>query len=551
MAVRAEALAERRFSPGGPSDALRRLAREAPTRLPRRRGHRRMRARRGPWADLRRTLRETARNDGEVMRLGRLKRRARPRKMLLLIDVSGSMKARSEDNLRLAHTLVQATPNVEVFTFGTRLTRVTRALRLKRREQALAAAAHLVSDWDGGTRIGDALQAFFAVPRFGGYARGAAVVILSDGLERGDLSALRDAVAKLSRRAWRLSWLTPLATGAGFVPQTEALIAIRRFVDDMADGGSNAAVVAHVLVAPTKESRVTGIVDAHHHIWRQADLPWLTGPMQPRIFGPYEPIRRDYPIAEYLDDLAGNGVVKSVYVQTNWANERFEDETAWVQRTAEETGWPHAIVAYADFSADDVRPQLDRLKRYSLVRGVRMQLHWHENPLYRFAARADLCADPAIRRNVARLADYGWSFDLQVFAPQMPDAAGLAEACPDVTFVLQHAGMLEDLSPAGRAAWRAGMARLATVRTLSQSSPGSVHSSIATTPHISPLSLPKRLRSSAPIAACSARIFRSRSCGPTIASLVAGLSRRHEIPSPRHRDAILRDTAMRVYRLAP
>jgi uncharacterized protein with von Willebrand factor type A (vWA) domain len=247
MAVRAEALAERRFGRGGPSDALRRLAREAPTRLPRRRGHRRMRARRGPWADLRRTLRESARNDGEVMRLGRLKRRPRARKMLLLIDVSGSMKARSEDNLRLAHALMQAAPNVEVFTFGTRLTRLTRALRLKRREQALAAAAHLVSDWDGGTRIGDALQAFLAVPRFGGYARGAAVVILSDGLERGDLSNLREAVAKLSRRAWRLSWLTPLAVGAGFVPQTEALIAIRGFVDDMASGGSCAAVVAHLL----------------------------------------------------------------------------------------------------------------------------------------------------------------------------------------------------------------------------------------------------------------------------------------------------------------
>jgi len=247
MAVRAEALVERRFGQGGPNDALRRLAREAATRLPRRRGHRRMRARRGPWADLRRTLRESVRNDGEVMRLGRLKRSARPRKMLLLIDVSGSMKACSEDNLRLAHTLVHATPNIEVFTFGTRLTRVTRALRLKRREQALAAAAHLVSDWDGGTRIGDALQAFLAVPRFCGYARGAAVIILSDGLERGDLSALRDAIANLSRRAWRLSWLTPLAAGSGFVPQTEALIAIRRFVDDMVDGGSSAEVVEHVL----------------------------------------------------------------------------------------------------------------------------------------------------------------------------------------------------------------------------------------------------------------------------------------------------------------
>lgn len=246
-AARAEALVERRFAQDTISDALRRLSREAPARLPRRRGHRRMRARRGPWADLRRTLRDSVRNDGEVLRLGRLKRRARPRKVLLLIDVSGSMKGRTEDNMKLAHALLQSAPNVEVFTFGTRLTRVTRALRLKRREQALFAAAHLVSDWDGGTRIGDALQAFLAVPRFGSYARGAAVIVVSDGLERGDPSALRDAVAKLSRRAWRLSWLTPLATAAGFKPQTEALIAIRRFVDDLVDGGSSIAIVSHLL----------------------------------------------------------------------------------------------------------------------------------------------------------------------------------------------------------------------------------------------------------------------------------------------------------------
>lgn len=246
-AARAEALVERRFARDATGDALRRLSREAAARLPRRRGHRRRRARRGPFADLRRTLRESVRNDGEVLRLGRLRRRPRPRRILLLIDVSGSMKARTEENMRLAHALSQAARNVEIFTFGTRLTRVTRPLRLKRREQALNAAAHLVSDWDGGTRIGDALQAFLAVPRFGSYARGAAVVVVSDGLERGDPSALRDAVAKLSRRAWRVSWLTPLATAPGFQPQTEALIAIRRFVDDLVAGGSSAAVVSHLL----------------------------------------------------------------------------------------------------------------------------------------------------------------------------------------------------------------------------------------------------------------------------------------------------------------
>jgi len=206
---------------------------------------------------------------------------------------------------------------------------------------------------------------------------------------------------------------------------------------------------------------VTEIVDAHHHIWREADLPWLSGPMQPRIFGPYEPIRRDYSIGEYLGDLAGSNVVRSVYVQTNWAKDRFEDEVAWVERTAQETGWPHAIVAFADFSVDDVRPQLDRLARYRLVRGVRMQLHWHENPLYRFAAGPDLCTNPVIRRNIAHLGDYAFTFDLQVFAPQMAGAADLAKACPNVNFIMQHAGMLEDLSLQGRSAWRAGMTRLA------------------------------------------------------------------------------------------
>jgi predicted TIM-barrel fold metal-dependent hydrolase len=206
---------------------------------------------------------------------------------------------------------------------------------------------------------------------------------------------------------------------------------------------------------------MSGIIDAHHHIWRQADLPWLIGPMQPRIFGPYEPIRRDYEIEEYLQDIRGSGVTRSVYVQANWAQGRAFDEAAWVQRIADDHGWPHAIVAYADLTAPDVRPQLDRLARVPLVRGIRQQLHWHENPMYRFASRPDLVADPVVRRNVARLADYGWSFELQVFAPQMADAAGLAGGCPEVTFILQHAGMLEDLSEAGRAAWRDGMRRLA------------------------------------------------------------------------------------------
>src|SRR5262249_31408039 len=151
-------------------------------------------------------------------------------------------------------TLARALPSIEVFTFGTRLTRVTRAMRMKRQEQALASAAGLVSDWDGGTRIGDALRAFLAVPRFAGYARVAVVVIVSERLERGDSVAVREAVARLAQRAWRLSWMTPLAIGSHFKPSTEALIAIAPFVDDLVDGGSTPAIVANLLALGRKSA---------------------------------------------------------------------------------------------------------------------------------------------------------------------------------------------------------------------------------------------------------------------------------------------------------
>jgi len=203
------------------------------------------------------------------------------------------------------------------------------------------------------------------------------------------------------------------------------------------------------------------VIDAHHHIWRQADLPWLNGPEQPRIFGPYKPIMRDYLIDEFRNDLDGTGITKSVYVQANWPVERADHEAAWVQSVADETGWPHAIVGYADFTVEDVRPQLDRLAVNPLMRGIRQQLHWHENPLYRFAPHGGLPADPTVRRNIGHLADYGWVFELQVFEQQMADAAGLAAASPNVHFVLQHAGMLVDTTPEARRNWERGMKRLA------------------------------------------------------------------------------------------
>jgi uncharacterized protein len=246
-AAAAERLALRRFAGADEGEALRRFGRALPERLPRRRGYRRRVHRRGQAIDLRRSLRNAVRHDGEVLHLPRLRRRLRQRRVLLLIDVSGSMKERTDAHLRFAHALARAVEHAEVFTVWTRLTRVTHALRLKNRAQALAAASHAVADWDGGTRLGEALQAFLAVPRFAGYARGAIVLVLSDGLERGDPDALTAAVARLSALAWRISWLTPLAADPSFVPETEALKAILPLIDDLADGSSTERLCDHVL----------------------------------------------------------------------------------------------------------------------------------------------------------------------------------------------------------------------------------------------------------------------------------------------------------------
>lgn len=205
------------------------------------------------------------------------------------------------------------------------------------------------------------------------------------------------------------------------------------------------------------------IVDSHHHIWRHQDLPWLLGQMQPRIFGPYEPIRRDYAIEEYLGDIAGSGVAQSIYVQANWAPARAVDEVAWVQAEADGMGYPHAIVGYADLRDPDVGDVLEAQSRHPLLRGIRMQLHWHENEQYRFADGPAVMNDAALRRNVGLLAKHDLVFELQVFTAQMEDGAAFAEAFPDVPMVLAHCGMPEDLTPEGWHAWRAGMERLAAV----------------------------------------------------------------------------------------
>lgn len=244
----AEILSRRAFGEREDAAALLRLRRSAPAALPRRRSRRRVTTKSSGQPDLRRALRQAVRRDGELLQLPTRERALRQRRLLLLIDVSGSMKAETEGAMRFAHALMRAAERYEAFTIGTRLTRVTPALRHRNPDQALANAAGLVADWDGGTRIGDALQAFLAVPRFAGFARGALVIVVSDGLERGDPAALNEAIARLRRLAWKILWLTPLATsGTAFVPRTEAMEGIAPHVTRFGSAAGIAAMCEEVL----------------------------------------------------------------------------------------------------------------------------------------------------------------------------------------------------------------------------------------------------------------------------------------------------------------
>lgn len=204
------------------------------------------------------------------------------------------------------------------------------------------------------------------------------------------------------------------------------------------------------------------LVDSHHHLWRIDDLPWLAGDMVPRIFGPYEPIRRDYLATEYIEEATSNGITSSVYVQANWPLEKSLDEVRWLHDVNAETGWPMAVIGSADlFDPDAASVMRQQAKLSPLVRGTRLQLHWHERPEFRFASTADRMHDEVFRKNIAVLSELDWVFELQVFAPQMADAAKFVAAFPDTTFVLVHAGMLESTELHQTAEWTAGMRMLA------------------------------------------------------------------------------------------
>lgn len=239
MASDVDALKHRSFAACTPAElaALRKIMARIRLTPPRRRTRRARAAAKGRSPDLRKTIRNAMRKHGEFADLYFRQRKVRLRPLILILDVSGSMADYSRHLLQFAHSARRATARVEVFCFGTRLTRITKALGHRQPDSALEQAAATVVDWDGGTRIGQSLDSFLRRWARGGMCRGGVVVICSDGLDRGDPGQLAAAMERLSRLCYRLVWLNPhKGDDPHFRPSTVGMMVAAPHIDLLLSG---------------------------------------------------------------------------------------------------------------------------------------------------------------------------------------------------------------------------------------------------------------------------------------------------------------------------
>jgi uncharacterized protein with von Willebrand factor type A (vWA) domain len=245
---RAEVLREKDFALCSESELAEAMEamRALPVTTVVRASHRWISHRRGRRPDIRSTVRASMRRGGEVVTLERMRRVPRVRRLVVLCDVSGSMEPYARALLRFAHVLVAGRTRVEAFALGTRLTRLTRQLTSHDPDAAMAAAAATVRDWSGGTRLGDGMREFN--DRFGvaGMARGAQIVILSDGWDRGDPEELAAQMARLHRVAHQVVWVNPLKATPDYQPLAQGMAAALPHVDRFL-AGHNLASLAELL----------------------------------------------------------------------------------------------------------------------------------------------------------------------------------------------------------------------------------------------------------------------------------------------------------------
>ena len=206
---------------------------------------RRMRpARHGNGLDLRRTLRRSLRSGGEPIELARRRIRRKPRPLVIICDISGSMSLYSRLLLHFVHTVSNGLSNVETFVFGTRLTRITRQLARRDVDEAISSVTRSVQDWSGGTRIGDSLRTFNRLWARRVLGRGAVVLIISDGWDRGEVSILGDEMARLQRNCHRLIWLNPLLGQDDYRPVTAGMRTALPYIDDFLPANNLDSLVA-------------------------------------------------------------------------------------------------------------------------------------------------------------------------------------------------------------------------------------------------------------------------------------------------------------------
>jgi len=238
-----EVLRERDFAVYTPEefDEARRLMADLRLAGALRRSRRHRPARRGR-PDVRRTMRRALRAGGEPVHRSFVGPSTRPRRVVLLCDVSGSMEPYARALVRFLHTAVVGRNRVEAFALGTRLTRITRELSSRDPDEAIAAAARRVQDWSGGTRLGEGLREFNDRWGVKGMARGAVVVILSDGWDRGDPDVLGEQMARLGRVAYRVVWVNPLKATPEYAPLARGMAAALPYVDEFVEGHSVAAL---------------------------------------------------------------------------------------------------------------------------------------------------------------------------------------------------------------------------------------------------------------------------------------------------------------------
>lgn len=194
--------------------------------------------------DLRRTVGRALRTDGVPIRRSFLEPSVTPRRIVLLCDVSGSMESYARALVRFCQAAVVGRGKVEVFALGTRLTRITRELSSRDPDRAIRAASKRVVDWSGGTRLGDGMRAFNDEWGVRGMARGAIVVVLSDGWDRGDPAVLGEQMARLHRVAFRVVWVNPLKAAPGYAPLARGMAAALPHVDAFVEGHSIASLEA-------------------------------------------------------------------------------------------------------------------------------------------------------------------------------------------------------------------------------------------------------------------------------------------------------------------